>query len=215
MTVPPYKEYLLGQLGADYVEHVLSFGREFSRSVAACSTVKAESVTTFLPMDAELAAVHSLEVGGIAPGEPPLDWLADRIRSHLATAPSCAVVFEDLLWKPSDPSLARSQSRVVIYGDTVLHVLVSGDVSDFAIRTTVAEAASPAMTTGFFTHLPAGLMLDGLRTNIEVDDFQRLVDAVSSVVVLAYDGEGFILADLHRSAAHESALHERGNERGK
>lgn len=172
----------------DYFRRTLIEGATFSRCLLGLPWEQG-SFWTYVPVES-LSMSSCLTQGGVTSTALTEPALVAQVVGHLARGADHAVVFENAVARPSDPVLRRLACKYVTYRDEVLFVLEPGDQAPEVVTRTV-RACLPYGMVGALTrtgYQPLPLHAAELSTSL----LQSMAAATESVVVSAYDGEGFV-----------------------
>lgn len=188
------KDLELGDAGSDYVEGRLRMGNSLALAIHARFKPIGKRCTTHLAKGTSLEACYRFDDGGVTSSTASLSWLVDIVRNYLSEGSDRVVVLEDALSRKGDAVLGRLQARVRYFNNEVYRVLRPRDNSDYAIRTTISEASAPHQLVGVFTKEPPSA--DQAFDEISNEELEWWSNAASSVVVQAYDGEGYLVCTV-------------------
>jgi hypothetical protein len=194
-----------------YLRGQLDQGRTLS-SLLQRIDLAAGRFWTYLPPDPDGSATrHPPEQGGLTPPGGPTIALAgggrfvpvvatgepaivELIGDFLRGGTDACCVLEDAMSRPGDPVIAGPDDiRYLFYGDEVYALLAGGDAGATSIDSAI-RATRSYLLLAVLTLLPPGGDLAGPGGHvITFEDLRHFAEHAQTIVVRAYDGEGFLV----------------------
>jgi hypothetical protein len=209
----------LGPEARRYIEERLVVGGTLSRLLLARLPASLRAITE-LPEGSALDRVSDLRSGGKTPSllsikpadgprmtrvESALQGLAARVARHLASNPGAFLVLENRLATRGDAWLERLAGPMKTYSNEVYHLLGQETGSATLVAEAFGAAFRPPGCTGALGVLSSeesqALLQEG---QLSTDDLRRIASATQALVVDAFDGESFVLAELSQTESWES-----------
>jgi hypothetical protein len=184
------REIQLGNNADDYVHQYLDNGGALAARLSALPFAKGQ-MTTWVPVSTDLAHALRFRAAHTVPHTAAVQAAADYIATYLAQGPLRCAIFEDLLAKPSDLQLPGGLLPWFHVTDEVYYYLLANEAN-------VGEVLNAIRMTYTFRFLCAltawppnvSLPADHSETSQFLD---FLAGATESIVVGAYDAEGFLV----------------------
>jgi hypothetical protein len=212
-----FREIQLGEEARNYMSSSLAVGKELSASLLRTVTFSTGVLSTSLPVEVTWEEANQFRVGGklrsprngvhmtSADGTgkavpiPNLDDLiVSVVETHLRLERRAYCVFEDAIARPGDPWLERTHLALMMSREAVYYLLTSEDANRERIEATVrrAKSISPPLI-GALAFLPVDEQLPRADRALTDRDFSSIATQTESVIVGAYDGEGFVIWSRH------------------
>lgn len=201
----PVDRVPLGPEGLAYVRRRLEMGKTLARSVAAANP-QLGGIFTLLPSGAKIADLADFDSGGKLPGIedrsrairpiPNTDAaLAALIQEYLSGERGRVCVFENFNAEPDDPYLARMRG-LLFHDNEVYHFITAARAAQAGgVASIIAEAKSIPQFVGILTSQPDGMAMDSEHNTVGADLLQQLAIRTRAVIVGAYDGESYVIAE--------------------
>lgn len=196
-------EYIRRQLRqgnslAKLLLHNVDFGNGYIVTLSASSLTPAEAIRFDCghepPTDAKSEPIKIGDAYYPAVPTPKTDeQLAEAIH-RLLQNPQSACFLENHLAEAHDPWLQRAKSRIIAHGSEVYHALFSGDRDKPKIEAAISEWYNLPTSIGALGSMNEkdSAHIESART-ITIGQLTAFAEAVQSVFVGAYDGEGYII----------------------
>lgn len=208
-------EIRLGSEAVDYIESCLQDGNTLSRSLLHTHDLRVGKVRTFLPESVSYKAANEFTLGGKLPtpdpethkvftGDDGFKWIAVPvptadaetiaiIRNFLEAEQNHACILENAVAGASDPWLCSITTRALTYGSEVYHLITHDDIDDpNNIVNTIKDAMSWRLI-GALTSAPHTILLAPRLSAISEGELKTIAERATSIVVSAYDGEGYLI----------------------
>lgn len=190
----------------------LSEGRSLAKRLLESQSLDLGRVVTFFPSTTNEELVKSrFRHGGVLPEGPPethvlieggiavpisdtSDELIMIIESYLSKSKRAICIFEEALVRPTDPIfLSRSSiTASLLYKDEIHYILRHKDDLNRIEQTTMQAKNFYPGLIGAMTSSPSEEMSFD-EGKISADQLQLLAERTETIVLGAYDGEGYLL----------------------
>jgi len=197
-----YREYTLGKTAQDYVYRRLKdSGLSLSRCLLENLDRDRVTIRTFLPTASKKEALTCFEYGNIAACRITESWLYNQVAVYLSKEKQGLLVFEDNCARRNDECIQRSvlsgEPSLCFFGDEVYYAVSGTNFTIDKIDAARRAAESAWVLIGVLTvGWPQCHLLDDLR-EMKQDDISRLARATQMIIVSAFDGEAYIIAEWH------------------
>lgn len=210
-----YKEIFLDARSIEYIKECLIQGKTFAEYLLRNFDLHNSKVITILSDDITYEEAHQFKYGGkhknyipkvehytdkngktwrsrSVPDMDPL--LTDIICSYLKEGDDRFCIFEEVNARPNDPCILRAvDRRIMIYDDEIYYFLTKDTTDKMIIEKAIKYSELAWLFIGAMTSYPHQDKLVGNRVNITFDDLKLMADNVKTLIIGAYDGEGFLL----------------------
>jgi len=197
-----YREYTLGAAAIDYMcQRLRDGGLSLSRCLLKNLDRDKITIRTFLPAASKKEALNCFEYGNIASLRITEPWLCQQVAVYLSKKKQGLLVFEDSCASRNYEYIQRDVQAGVkslcFFGDEVYYAISSTDFTIDNIDAARRKAESAWVLIGVLTLAwPQCHLLDDLR-EMKQDDIARLARATELIIVSAYDGEAYIIAERY------------------
>ncbi len=189
-----------------WIEAQLSAGGSLSRTLAELGWGRSR-VAALLPGEIDEAAAYSFDDAiprwqeYQSSGDLQVELkhrigtseVIERLRSLLMARADAVCLLEDLIARPTD-SVVADAPDVAFIGDTVVRFVTHSDLKDQSLRDPVGTALKKSTSFALTAVVTAASATLLARTQLTHDDLRELLRGSVVVVVLAYDGEGYLMA---------------------
>ena len=202
--VTQYARVALGSQATQYIRECLAQGKTLSKHILQLQDLEDGKVDTFVPDGVPTENVLNFREG-IHPFEPPTppkdgsalwipkltmdDLLADEMYDYVRRSKDRLCVLEDELASPRDEYLKLVKTRFLSHGDEVYHLVCHGDDRS-RVEETISQA-SGWLFVGVLSVMPKTLRPKAAALTDQ--DLAEVARASRSVLVGAYDGEGYLV----------------------
>lgn len=209
------RQILRSDAAGAYVRDVLSQGRSLSRRLINRDFAQGQ-IWTYLRRDAPLdyASAHLHETSLVATDEEAEPWkvvhghrirakptnlrpvFVDLIAQLMMRTPCTCCVFEDALAKSTDPILNTppvSSEPYIFHSGDIFYLLDPDTSAPEAITTGMIRTASAWVQNIFLTLMPSGVEHISPGTEITDQELSALAANVSTILVSAFDGVGYVV----------------------
>jgi hypothetical protein len=205
-----FAERTLGPKAVEYIRECLGYANTLGECLLARADLATGKVTTYLPADVTDEEAHNFTWGGKLPrgrqqivggarieevdAKETTAHLVSVIRSFMATRENAVCILSDSMSKPSDPCLAKAKAKWVCYRDEVYVVVAGGSATEEEVDQAFGEAGSGwwSSLVGALTSHPQQGAFQKQR-EITAEDLKLLAERAETIVVGAYDMEGFVI----------------------
>lgn len=211
-----YRRFDLGPEAIEYVREHLTYGSTLGKYLLSEKNLDKSTVITFLPQDVDVDQVSQFKAGGkVNPLHPEVHYFVtedgSRFRmelkgnsfSHLAAVlaqflrgnANRLCVIEEPLMRPGDPGFPDGGRSIVKTLNDEIYYLLSGfgNIDKRAIQDVVGKADRGFHFVCAMTSVPDGDMDLWRGRQITPKTLQKLARGTESIVVGAYDGEGYLI----------------------
>lgn len=120
-------------------------------------------------------------------------WLIEKIALFLKERETHVCIFENALIEPSYPIVKKWKARYAIFKKEIYHLLYSqSPIEQIKKLLTVSRATYPPLI-GILTSWNDKLNLNQNPEFLDEEQINNLVKSTSSLIVGAYDGEGYLI----------------------
>lgn len=210
-------ETTVGPAARSFILERLSQGNQLAHEMLASLPLTQGRITTFLPPGVVPQSVEDFATGGKLPTLPTSQWkglksrdetllmipvpttnswLVTKIKEYLLEAKDRICVLEDALKRPGDPVLGRLSTRYAIHDREIYHLLFQEDAEEQRILETLRAARSIPTFIGALSAWKG----DPLKVRLgalSISQIKILANSTQKLVVGAYDGEGYLIWDVH------------------
>jgi hypothetical protein len=204
-----FREYKLDYLAIEYIKgNIHKYGLSFGAKLLQQIDFATGEVTTFAPVNIndKENRLEQFEYGHLLNSLPQkvreaslhdniqadFDlWLAPMVQQHLESSRNALCVFTDIDVKPNHPIVKHSFMRPIIFQNEVYFLLTKEHSTMEDIDTAFCEVGSWSLVCALTLHSE----LDELtqKSNLGLQDLNILTTNVQKVIVMAYDGEGYLV----------------------
>lgn len=175
----------------EHVRSSLAKGASLSRAVLEIHGGRDFSMMSILRTT--LAEAEEVQWGHHFDWEPFRRWVVAQVLEHLSSATHSLVLVEDIVSKRNHPYLLKSQSKKIFLGSEVYLYLDYRDANDYAIETTLADAASVEPVNVFLTASEGSLVAS---SEVSERIVRAWAERTQACFVKAYDDEGYLGVDF-------------------
>lgn len=193
-----YVDIELGAEGIQYVKERLELGMTLSRFLLQICDFNNGTAKTLLPPNVSKEAVKQFEYGGklkqVTQYVPTTRfWLVSEIQKFLTGGEKRLCVFEEALWKPSDPCVVPYRNKILTYMNEVYHYLSFNEAQQEEIISQVVRRADSDLFIGIFTSIPDDSSFASGGRELSLDELRLYAERAEQIVVGAYDGESYVI----------------------
>ena len=201
-----FRELELDKRASQYILEKLKRGNAFADLLKTRDDLVAGPVSTYLPFDPGVGPLHSFDryifpESKVTAAIPRNAWipspdsdpaLVSFLQTFLAQAEAHMIV-EEYLLNSDDLDSGRIETRTASFRDEVYHLLTHDDGhAEDSIWQTIRRARTWQFL-GAMTSLPKE-MLPFREATIAKETLEILAERATSLVIGAYDGEGFLIS---------------------
>jgi hypothetical protein len=129
-------------------------------------------------------------------GDRAVDEVVRKIRRHLLEDRKNVVIMSYWEGSKGDPWIEKAKERVYFFGSEVYFVLLYFDAEETGIKQYLKANLALPYSNIF---LSSSLIADSIaaaRGELTLEMFHALISSTVSIIASAYDGEGYVIADL-------------------
>jgi hypothetical protein len=214
MKVTPTRLYLNDEnsrtAAIDHIARILGQGHTLAMFLLESINVRLGTIFVLAPGALDSAQVVQFDQGhfpqgavtkvvlgelqSVSPIADSESQLVEVISNKLVRGNAC--LLENAMARSGDTWLEKTESRVITHGTEIYHVLLETDRDEEKIRNAIREARQFPVFIGATGQLlrdtASSLVTAGV---VRTDDLKVFAESTQTVVVGAYDGEGYIVWD--------------------
>lgn len=190
-----YKCFHLDSRAIKYVCGRLCCGNQLAHRLLETLASDVIELKTFLPKVTAHDKVYNLQQGGIADSKITKAWLVREIQVFLHRHGEGIVVLENSPARRGDAIITSYCAREDIgyFRDNVYHILRPSTLNSTSVGDVCEHAEAAHLLIGaMVSKAPLKGIVCGAR-ELDSADIKQLAERTSTVVVSAYDGEGYLL----------------------
>jgi len=204
-----FREYRLGDLATEFVKgNIQKYGLSLGEQLLQHVDFADGEVVTYAPtnINDEENRLDQFEHGHLLNSlprevkdvllfeklQPDFDlWLSPIVQKHLESSINALCVFTDIDVKPNHPIMQRSFMHSRTFRDEVYFLLTHEHSMPEDIDEAFCEVGSWSLVCALTIHPKVNDLVN--KTELDLLDLNVLVANVQKVIVMAYDGEGYLI----------------------